>query len=368
MWQVTEHVEIVIVGAGLAGLVATHTLSCAGRSVVCLEARDQVGGRVASIKVGDGAVDLGASWIWPGEPAVRSFTERFGVPLHAQSTAGNALLDRGEIPEQLAGNPIDRPSSRFTNGAQDLPVRIAATLPEGTVRLSQPVASIHTHPGGVSAHTPEATYEADHVLVALPPALAVDSIDFVPDLPSDVLQGAREASVWMGQTVKAVAVYGQPFWRAAGWSGSAISYRGPFAEFHDHSGPDHQPAALFAFGPADRFAGVSTEVVVQRFREQLRHLFGEQAAEPTQVHVCDWSRERYTTPARPSPTASPQNFGHPLLQQPVLDGRVSWAATETATAYAGHLEGAVRAGIKAARDHLDRTASATSSTSANEHT
>lgn len=58
-----EHVDTIVVGAGVAGLTAARLLSSAGRSVVVLEARDRVGGRVVTER-GDGfTTDLGASWI-----------------------------------------------------------------------------------------------------------------------------------------------------------------------------------------------------------------------------------------------------------------------------------------------------------------
>src|SRR5699024_2905428 len=48
--------------------------------------------------------------------------------------------------------------------------------------------------------------------------------------------------------VKAIAVYDASVWHATGLAGSAISYRGPFQEFHDHSGPDASgTAAIFGF-------------------------------------------------------------------------------------------------------------------------
>lgn len=341
-------VDVVIVGAGLAGLTAAHALTASGLAVKCVEARDRVGGRAMSLTVDQGAVDLGASWIWPGELAVDSFTERFGVPLHPQSIEGNALLDRGELPEQLVGNPIDVPASRFSAGAQDLAARMYAALPPGTVSLGEPVITIAADQAGVRVSTPVLTYEAEHVILAVPPALAVASIDFTPALPDDVREKAEQTAVWMGQVVKAVAVYDDAFWHAAGLSGSAVSYRGPFTEFHDHSGRDGDPAAIFGFAPAGRFVDASLTTIAGAFVRQLQGLFGPRAATPVQVDVCDWSREPYTSPTEPSPSASTRTFGHPIFQQPALDGRVSWASTETATAYAGHIEGAIRAGLQAA--------------------
>mgnify|MGYP002737662478 FL=1 len=343
-----QPVDVVIVGAGFAGLAAAYALTSAGKVVKCLEARDRVGGRAVSLPAGQGAVDLGASWIWPGELAVQSFTERLGVPLHPQSTAGNALLDRGDVPEQLAGNPIDVPASRFSAGTADLASRMSAALPPGTVDLGQPVTAIAADETGVRVSTPTRTYEAQHVIIAVPPALAVASIDFTPALPTDVRQAAEETAVWMGQAVKAVAVYDDAFWRTDGLSGSAVSYRGPFTEFHDHSGGHGDPAAIFGFASAERFRGASTTAISEAFILQLQRLFGPRAATPLQVHVCDWSREPYTSPIMPSPRASTRNFGHPIFQRPAQGGRLTWASTETATEYAGHLEGAVRAGLQAA--------------------
>ena len=49
-----EAADVLIVGAGLAGLTAASELTSAGRSVLVLEARDRVGGRVVSEDIGDG--------------------------------------------------------------------------------------------------------------------------------------------------------------------------------------------------------------------------------------------------------------------------------------------------------------------------
>jgi monoamine oxidase len=48
--------DVIVVGAGLAGLTAARALADAGRSVIVLEARDRVGGRVVSHPIGDGKV------------------------------------------------------------------------------------------------------------------------------------------------------------------------------------------------------------------------------------------------------------------------------------------------------------------------
>jgi monoamine oxidase len=58
-----EHVDTVVVGAGVAGLSAARLLAAEGRRVVVLEARDRVGGRVHTARHDGLVTDLGASWI-----------------------------------------------------------------------------------------------------------------------------------------------------------------------------------------------------------------------------------------------------------------------------------------------------------------
>jgi monoamine oxidase len=56
-------VDVVVVGAGVAGLTAARELTRKGRRVVVLEARDRIGGRIHTAELGGEILDLGAAWI-----------------------------------------------------------------------------------------------------------------------------------------------------------------------------------------------------------------------------------------------------------------------------------------------------------------
>ncbi len=58
-----QHVDVLIVGAGLSGLCAAYRLAERGRSVLVLEARDRAGGRTLSRSLMGEVIDLGGQWV-----------------------------------------------------------------------------------------------------------------------------------------------------------------------------------------------------------------------------------------------------------------------------------------------------------------
>ncbi|MEI8240868.1 MAG: FAD-dependent oxidoreductase, partial [Actinomycetota bacterium] len=72
--------DVVVIGAGLAGLRCATDLVAAGREVVVVEARDRVGGRVWSHRFADGQVaERGAEFIDGNHVAVLALVEELGL-------------------------------------------------------------------------------------------------------------------------------------------------------------------------------------------------------------------------------------------------------------------------------------------------
>jgi monoamine oxidase len=97
-----QHHDVVVVGAGLAGLRCANDLVAAGRDVVVLEARDRVGGRVWSHRFTDGQIaERGAEFIDGTHTEVIELATSLGLTLSRRSGAAeptSTLVDAGGRP------------------------------------------------------------------------------------------------------------------------------------------------------------------------------------------------------------------------------------------------------------------------------
>jgi len=88
--------DVVVVGAGFAGLAAALQLRDAGWSVVVLEARDRVGGRTHTRYLDDGTqIDLGGQWLGPTQDAMYELAAAFDVATFPTAAHGAAIYRLG---------------------------------------------------------------------------------------------------------------------------------------------------------------------------------------------------------------------------------------------------------------------------------
>jgi monoamine oxidase len=441
----SKSVDVAIVGAGVAGLVAARELVRSDHRVLVLEARDRVGGRLLNEELFDGVpIEMGGQWVGPGQHRVLALIDELGLSTFPTYTLGRHILELGNSRTLYTGriplfNPLamadvgraqwalrlaarkippDEPwaaktadrldgqtfgswlerrlhtdggraimrmateaifaagpedisalwalfyihaaggldalinvaggaqQDRIVGGSQRIALALAEQLSDRVV-LQAPVAAIDWDSTGVRLHAAGTSYDARRAIVAVPPPLAA-RIRFTPALPSDRDQLVQRMP--MGRVIKINVGYPEPFWRADGLSGQANSGWRTLGTVFDNTPATGTPGVLVGFLEGKHADGASRLSPDERRHQVLADLvgyFGEPAGNPIAYLERDWAAEEYTRGcygAFASPMALTR-FG-PALRTPI--GALHWAGTETATAWAGYIDGAIQSGQRSA--------------------
>jgi monoamine oxidase len=245
---------------------------------------------------------------------------------------------------------------RVAEGAASLPRRLAEALGSPNVRLKSPVDRVERGADDVTVHTASgAAYQARRVVLALDPCTAA-RISHEPQLPVARLE--LQEHYQLGSGIKAHVSYDRPWWRDAGFSGSAVSDTGTTRLIFDVSPPardgDRTQGVLLALmGVAatddpEIMAPHAADERRERVLADLASFFGPQAGSPVGYIEQDWSQEQWQSGCLPRLQPGVLSRYHDWLTKPV--GPLHWAGTETSYEWEGHMEGAVRSGLRAAAE------------------
>jgi monoamine oxidase len=436
--------DVIVIGAGFAGLKAAQELVALGRSVIVLEAKDRIGGRVKRGEVAGHVADVGGQWVGAGHSELLTEAARHGigtykqyetgktvmqllgkivhftgpvprmsplalvellllqrrweremkaVPAHAPWTAPKAaewdamtleswivknvrtkaarefarLVPRGAWAAEarqvsylwfldalrsgtgldylmgVKGGALD---SKFVGGMQQIAQRMADELGDRVV-LGAPVRKVIQDGRGVRIITDKGEFEGKFLIVAAPPG-PIARIVFEPPLPA--ARDGLHQRMPMGNIIKVIVAYREPFWRTAGFSGQVATDDDVVGLVLDDTQSDDRAVLLcFIEGRhALEMSAAGKDVRRQKVLASLVRFFGPQAADPLAYEDNDWMMEPYTHGyVGHMPPGVMTRFGH-ALREPC--GRIHWAGTETAEEWAGYIEGAVRSGMRAAKE------------------
>ena len=94
-----DEFDVIIVGAGFAGLIAARELSCRGQRVLILEARDRIGGRTFTAQMGEETYEMGGQIVHWSQPHVWAEITRYGFSIKELESMKvkhvSLLLDQG---------------------------------------------------------------------------------------------------------------------------------------------------------------------------------------------------------------------------------------------------------------------------------
>ena len=200
----------------------------------------------------------------------------------------------------------------------------------------------------------ESVLLADRVIAAIPPRLLA-ALTFSPAVAADTIRRWQDTATWMAPHAKFFAIYDRPFWREAGFSGTAQSFVGPMGEIHDATTASGK-AALFGFigVGADMRASLGEAALIEACLAQLARLYGPDARSPRATLIKDWAADPLTATVQdraasehPHPSAAPWVSG-------AWHDRLSLCASETSAIEPGFMAGAVSAARRAAREVIER--------------
>ena len=362
-----ESTHIAIIGAGLSGLYAAHLLEQSGiKDYRIFEARDLPGGRISSASVdaldatnignfvdSSNRFDLGPTWYWPSlQPQLHKVIQDLGLQTFEQFETGDMMIERSPhvFPSRIPGYVNAPTSTRLLGGMSVLIDALQKRVSSARIVTNHTVRQLSICDQGTQLTCENfigqtIQCQANHVLLALPPRLVEQTIQFTPALPDSLRRSWRDTPTWMAPHAKYLAIYEKPFWRDNGLSGAARSAHGPLVEIHDASMPNGQ-AALFGFlgVPAHVRKDVPENVLRTHCRAQLARLFGTDAATPLVDFIKDWSQDSFTATAADAtgpghhtqaPTAAP-HAGQ-------WRGRITGIASEWSQQFPGYLAGAIEA-------------------------
>ncbi|MBF4582402.1 FAD-dependent oxidoreductase [Curtobacterium sp. VKM Ac-2865] len=104
--------DVVIIGAGVTGLIAATRLRAAGRTVAVLEARDRVGGRTWTDDVDGVALEIGGQWVSPDQTALLEVLDELGLQTHDRYREGSSVyVDAAGTRTEYTGDIFPLPTA-----------------------------------------------------------------------------------------------------------------------------------------------------------------------------------------------------------------------------------------------------------------
>jgi len=355
--------NVVIIGAGMAGLSAGYELAHAGHEVTILEARNRVGGRVFTLRTpfSDGHyADAGAARIPPDHDMTLGYADHFGLtldPFYPESSyyvnlSGDerTLISASDYLNDppWEGYYVNRQEFVKIQGGTDiLPHAFSDYLAEH-IHLGAPVESIEQNSTGVVVRVSAGTeFSADRVLCTVPlPVL--NRIQFSPQLSDEKLDASSGEYNYFNIT-RVFMQFANRFWESEGLNGWGNTDwpEEIWQPTWDRQGPRGVLLSYLNFNRADEIDQLSEAARIEHVLNRWETVFPG-----VQDHVEDgtshsWALEEWSGGAVAWPTAEQETALGAHIG--AAEGRIHFAG-EHASDYHGWMQGALVSGLRAATE------------------
>ncbi|MER5794519.1 FAD-dependent oxidoreductase [Streptomyces sp. NPDC001980] len=116
--------DVIVIGAGYAGVTAARELRAKGLKPLILEARNRIGGRTFTSTFLGQQIELGAQWIGPTQPLVNAELKRYGIGTLSGTPPTRLIMPSGGSFKEFPPDEVDARygdlMNRLFEGAQDL--------------------------------------------------------------------------------------------------------------------------------------------------------------------------------------------------------------------------------------------------------
>ena len=344
---------VVIIGAGSSGLLKTYRLKKEGIPFKILEARNRIGGRINTVLGAKNTpAEMGATWFNEQHYNLIALLEELEIGAFEQYMDDSVFYQReANLPTEKIQIPKQSPSYRIYGGTSNLINTLYEQLDKESILLNQVVTSIRQKDDKIEVIA-EDIFEADKVILAIPPKLWAKKIQFEPALPDNLIAIAKQTHTWMEDSIKIALRFDKPFWQEEKIPATLFSNVGPITEFYDHCNYERSKFALCGFmhSSLKSLTDVERKDIVLN---QLKQVFGPKVTSYISYKECIWSKEEFTFEASEELLYPHQNNGNPIFSNTLFEGKLLISSAESAVESPGYMDGAVYAGNSVARKIIE---------------
>ncbi|MEC7918465.1 MAG: FAD-dependent oxidoreductase [Candidatus Neomarinimicrobiota bacterium] len=354
--------KVIIVGAGMSGLVAGYELARAGHDVRILEARDRIGGRVLTIRSpfsNNHFAEGGAARIKPSHNLTIGYANHFNLdldPFYAtsgdyinMSNGNREIITNNTYLNTSYGSVLRKEYMKIRGGSDLLPNAFSnsSTL-NNKIYLGTPVTSIVQQNNSITVQTSNGNqFIADKVLCTVP-LTVLNKIQFTPSLSSEK-QTAMNGGYRYAPSTRIYMQFQNRFWEnesLSGWGNTDIPEE-IWQPTWDLSGDTGVIMSYLRWTPAENMDALSEQERIDYVLNRWENVFPGATNNLDSGTSQSWAQEEWSKGAWASPTSS---------QDAALANHIGLAegdihfAGEHASDDRGWMQGALVSGLRAANE------------------